>query len=156
MLMLSTAAIAADKPNPLQGFYVGGSSSFGGSHWNQGTVGGTFAIGYNLNNYISIEADFDHTPAQRGQIVQEDAHVGVVVGYPLGRWTPSVSLGTGLGWYGNGNSKGNALPIYVVGAGVSYNITDHTAVSVQYSYMGYFDSKYLGQNGVSLGIAYNF
>lgn len=122
-LSISTAAMPADKPNPLQGFYVGGSTGFGGSHWNQGTVGGTLAIGYNINNYVAIEADFDHTPTQRGQLAQEDAHIGVVVSYPLGRWTPSVSFGTGLGWYGNGNSKGNALPIYVAGAGISYNIT---------------------------------
>ena len=122
----------------------------------QSMITGTTALGYNINQYIAIEADFDHSPSQRGQGTQEDAHIGAVLGYPLGKWTPSITAGAGYGWYGNGNSQGNALPIYVVGTGVSYAWTDKISTSIAYSYMGYFNKGYLGQNGVQVGINYSF
>jgi opacity protein-like surface antigen len=153
----SVFAQSAPAPSPMRGFYVGASVDVGGTKPQESqTWGNSLALGYELNRNFAVEAVASYNYKNSSHDAGQTGFVNLIVGQSLGRVTPYVLVGAGVGLNGAGNHDKNADALWNVGGGVAYNVTRNWQLDARYRYVDGWQGGREAEHAVSLGVNYKF
>jgi opacity protein-like surface antigen len=140
LLGMTSVAVAQTKPTNT-GFFVGGfigSSTTDRDRVNIGVNGG-----YQFNQFLRAEGTFDHA-WKAGVGGGSRVMVNAVGQYriPSTSFTPYVLTGVGYGFDSLGTvKKGGAVPLWNVGTGLRYAMTERVDVDLRYRYVQSFNGR---------------
>lgn len=157
-----TSAMAGDLPSRKQapaapvvtsdsGFYAG---LRGGVVFTDNVTIGA-GVGYQFSRFIRAEANYDYLNNDKNNVngLSSSVATGNLIGqYPLAQWglTPYALAGVGYRWADIKNE-----PVWNVGAGVRYAVTQNVEVDARYRYISSFANERQG-NAFTLGLNYKF
>lgn len=162
---IATSAVAADLPSrttaPLPpqrpvatsdaGFYAGVR---GGIVFTDNITAGVGA-GYQFNRFVRAEGNYDYLNNDKN--TTNGLSSSVVTGNLIGQYpfssvplTPYVLAGVGYRW-----SDAKNEPVWNVGAGARYAVTQNVELDARYRYVSSFQNERQG-NAFTLGLNYKF
>lgn len=143
--------------SPLRGLYIGASVDAGGEKPQESRVwGNSLTLGYELNRNVAVEAVASYNYSDSKHDAGQTGFVNLVVGQPIGRFTPYVLAGAGVGVNGAGNHDKNPDALWNVGGGIAYNVTRNWQLDARYRYVDGFRDDRTYEHAVSLGVNYKF
>ena len=154
--LLAMTGVAAAADAPAGGLYVGGTVGMVTSNMEHSQTATGLVAGYNFNQYVGVEAAYDHNYAQAHRKSGDTVFVNGTLGMPAGNLKPFVLAGVGQGFNGQGSAHGKSVDLYNVGAGVAYEISKNLETEVRYRRVNQMNDHHDGENVVSLGVNYKF
>jgi opacity protein-like surface antigen len=151
------ARVATPTPHVSTGFYVGGSTGWGGAHLdNRAQWSNTLYAGYELNRFLALEASVDYMYRNSSHTAGQMAFGNALLGVPVGRLTPYVLAGAGMGFNGAGDRNKDPQSLWNVGGGLILNINRSWQLDGRYRYIDSWQGTRAAEQGFSLGVNYRF
>jgi len=154
--VLAMTGVASAADTPAGGLYVGGTVGVATSNMEHSQAATGLVAGYNFNQYVGVEATYDHTYAREHRKSGDTVFVNGTLGMPAGNFKPFALAGVGQGYNGQGSAHGKSADLYNVGAGVAYEISKNLEAEVRYRRVNQMTGHHDGENVVSLGMNYKF
>lgn len=151
---LAPATPASNHPRIYAGLGVG----YGGTDLANGTWSNQLTVGYNVTNYLALEAVAglyygDATAsASNGQTLVANA----LVGYDFGPVRPYALIGAGGGFDGMGNNNSNPDGIWNYGAGLAVNIDQTWQIDARFTRVEGFRIEREPADRFTVGVNYRF
>lgn len=160
MILLIGSALAADATEEYiaSSWYVGGNVGFNyqddvlveDSQKNLGAI-----IGYQYDENLAAEASFVYLGEKPGIEGGQAVTLNGLAMLPTDTFvTPYALAGLGVGFNGLGND-GEAQPIYNIGAGARFSLTDSWDLDARYTWIDSWVEP-IGANSLSIGLNYKF
>jgi len=144
-----TAPLPPERPVEDSGFYAGVR---GGVVFSDNITAGVGA-GYQFNKFVRAEANYDYLNNDNNRTNGLTSNIGTVnmIGqYQVSVFTPYVLAGIGYRW-----SDAKNEPVWNVGAGARYAVTENVELDARYRYISSFQNERQG-NAFTLGLNYKF
>jgi len=158
--MISTGAMAQSIP---AGLFVGAGGSYVKSTTNGASSTGAvnLRVGYELNKYIDTELDVSAGFASGNQRASTATVLNVVAGYPVDvsgvNLKPYALVGTGYDFSSTSSTNNNNTnPVFNVGGGLMYNVTENVALDLRYTYIDGYNKNSGAANMVGMNVNYKF
>lgn len=156
----ASTAFAADAINDYEvsSWYIGGNVGYNYQDGvliedSQKSLGAI--IGYQYNENLASELSFVYLGEKPGIDGGEAVTVNGLAMLPTDTFvTPYAMAGLGVGFNGLGDN-GDAQPIYNIGGGLKFNLTDTWDLDARYTWIDSWVDP-IGANSLSVGLNYKF